>query len=154
MLTKSENYLKSETELENTVKAHSEKTLLIDGLKEKLTSIKNQEPQIAEKQKYVTEIEAQYEEYNLLKEKKTSIDETLAIANGKYQVAVEAFEKLKAERSDEIPLQTLLEEKEKIEKEHNSLQEKIGATRTQVESYEKNKSTLETLEKYLDVKQA
>lgn len=93
-------------------------------------------------------------QFNLLKEKKTSIDETLAIANGKYQVAVEAFEKLKAERSDEIPLQTLLEEKEKIEKEHNSLQEKIGATRTQVESYEKNKSTLETLEKDLEVKQA
>lgn len=72
LLTKAENYIKAEAELEAAIKVQAETTLLIDEFKERAATIKTQTPEIENKQKQVTEIEAQYGEYDLLREKKNT----------------------------------------------------------------------------------
>lgn len=72
LLTKAENYIKAEAELEAAIKVQAETTPLIDEFKERAATIKNQTPEIENKQKQVTEIEAQYGEYDLLREKKNT----------------------------------------------------------------------------------
>ena len=73
MLTKAENYSKAEKELESAITLRQEKALSADTLKEKVTEIKSLIPLYDEKQKQLTEIEAQYSEYNLLSEKKSAV---------------------------------------------------------------------------------
>ena len=73
LLTKAVNYSKSEAELEAAIKLQTEKTPLIDELKERAATIKSKTPEIENKQKQVTEIEAQYGEYDLLREKKNTV---------------------------------------------------------------------------------
>ena len=89
-------------------------------------------------------------EFTQLQAEKRSIDEALASANGKQQAAAGALEKVKSERSDETPLQTLLDSKKKLEDELGELQQKTGAARNRVESYKKGKVRLQELQKNLD----
>ena len=70
------------------------------------------------------------------------------------QEAFEAIEKIKAERSDETPLQTLLEEKSNTENELNALQQKSGAAQERVNRYKMNMAKLQELEKDLNAKKA
>lgn len=70
LLTKAENYKKAEQELEAVIRIQTEKAPLIDGLKMTVASIEGKAPEADEKQKQLTEIEAQYGEYDLLIEKK------------------------------------------------------------------------------------
>lgn len=93
-------------------------------------------------------------EFTKLQNEKERIDGAIATATGKKQVATEALEKLKAERSDETPLQALTEGKAAVEKELGELQGSSGAARARVESYKKNSSRLQELEKDLDAKKA
>lgn len=90
------------------------------------------------------------QEFTQLQAKKKSIDEALASAKGKLQVATEALEKVKTERSDETPLQTLVEQKQTAEKELGELQQRTGAARNRVENYKKNAARLQELQKKLD----
>ena len=73
LLTKAENYTKAQTELEAALNIQSEKAPLIDEFKERAEAIRSKAPEIEKKQKQVTEIEAQYGEYDLLKEKKNIV---------------------------------------------------------------------------------
>ena len=73
LLTRAESYEKAEKELEVAIKIQAEKTPLIDELKEKAATIRNKTPEIEERQKRVTEIQAQYDEYDSLREKKNIV---------------------------------------------------------------------------------
>ena len=90
------------------------------------------------------------EEFSRLQAKKKFIDEALVSAKGKKQAATESLEKVKAERSDETPLPTLLEQKQTVEKELGELQQKTGAARNRVENYNKNLAQLQELQQNLD----
>ena len=94
------------------------------------------------------------EEYSRLQAKKKFIDEALASARGKKQAATESLEKVKAERSDETPLQTLHEQKLAVEKELGELQQKTGAARASVKAYKENVAQLQKLRQDLDEKTA
>lgn len=93
-------------------------------------------------------------EFTKLQNEKKRIDGAIASATGKKQAATEALEKLKAERSDETPLQTLTEGKAAIEKELGELQGSSGAARARVKAYTENVAQLQILQKDLDAKKA
>ena len=96
----------------------------------------------------------QESEFTRLQAEKHRIDGAIASATGKKQAATQALEKLKAERSDETPLQALTEGKAAVEKELGELQASSGAARARVENYKKNVSKLQELQKDLDAKKA
>ena len=96
----------------------------------------------------------QESEFTRLQAEKQRIDGAIASATGKKQAATQALEKLKAERSDETPLQALTEGKAAVEKELGELQASSGAARARVENYKKNVSKLQELQKDLDAKKA
>lgn len=93
-------------------------------------------------------------EFTKLQNEKKRIDGAIASATGKKQAATEALEKLKAERSDDTPLQALADGKAAVEKELGELQGSSGAARARVENYKKNASRLQELQKDLDAKKA
>ena len=93
-------------------------------------------------------------EFNQLQARKKSVDETLASATRLRQEAFENLEKVKTERSDETPLQTLLDEKKKLEDDLTGWQQKAGAAQAHVKSYRQNQAQLQKLEKDLDAKKA
>ena len=90
------------------------------------------------------------QEFARLNSMKKATDDALASAKGRRQAAADALEKLKAERSDETPLQTLVDSKKKLEEELGELQQKTGAARNRVESYKKGRVRLQELQKELD----
>ena len=94
----------------------------------------------------------QESEFTKLQAEKQRIYSAIASATGKKQAAIEALEKLKVERSDDTPMQTLLEGKATAEKELGELQQKTGAARNRVENYKKNEARLQQLQKDLDEK--
>lgn len=94
------------------------------------------------------------EEFSRLQTKKKSIDEALATAKGKLQAAIDALEKVKAERSDETPLQALTDGKAAVEKELSKLLEDSGAARARMAEFKKNSAKLQELQKDLDEKTA
>ena len=93
-------------------------------------------------------------EFTKLQAEKKRIDGAIATATGKKQAATEALEKLKAERSDETPLQALTEGKAAVEKELGELQGSSGAARARVKAYTENVAQLQILQKDLDAKKA
>lgn len=93
-------------------------------------------------------------EFTKLQNEKKRIDGAIATATGKKQAATEALEKLKAERSDETPLQALTEGKAAVEKELGELQGSSGAARARVKAYTENVAQLQILQKDLDAKKA
>ncbi len=93
-------------------------------------------------------------EFAQLQSARQSIDNALATAKGRWQAAVDALEKVKAERSDETPLDILQEEKRKAEEELGCLQKNAGAARARVELYKKNVAKLQKLERDLLEKKA
>ncbi len=93
-------------------------------------------------------------EFTKLQAEKKRIDGAIASATGKKLAATEALEKLKAERSDETPLQALIDGKAAVEMELGVLQSSSGAARARVETYKKNASKLQELQKDLDAKKA
>ena len=93
-------------------------------------------------------------EFTKLQNEKKRIDGAIATATGKKQAATEALEKLKAERSDETPLQALTDGKAAIEKELGELQGSSGAARARVKAYTENVAQLQILQKDLDAKKA
>jgi exonuclease SbcC len=93
-------------------------------------------------------------EFTKLQAEKKRIDGAIATATGKKQAATEALEKLKAERSDETPLQALTDGKAAVEKELGELQGSSGAARARVKAYTENVAQLQILQKDLDAKKA
>jgi DNA repair exonuclease SbcCD ATPase subunit len=93
-------------------------------------------------------------EFTKLQNEKKRIDGAIATATGKKQAATEALEKLKAERSDETPLQALTEGKAAVEKELGELQGSSGAARARVKAYTENVAQLQILQKDLNAKKA
>ena len=93
-------------------------------------------------------------EFTKLQNEKKRIDGAIATATGKKQAATEALEKLKAERSDETPLQALTDGKAAVEKELGELQGSSGAARARVKAYTENVAQLQILQKDLDAKKA
>jgi DNA repair exonuclease SbcCD ATPase subunit len=93
-------------------------------------------------------------EFNQLQTRKKAVDESLASASRLRQEAFENLEKVKAERSDEKPLETLLDEKKKLEDDLTVWQQKAGAAQAHVKSYRQNLAQLQVLEKDLDAKKA
>ena len=93
-------------------------------------------------------------EFTKLQTEKQRIDSAIASATGKKQAATDALEKLKSERADETPLQTLLEGKDAAEKELGELQKNSGAARARVAEYKKNSVRLQELQGDLDKKKA
>ena len=93
-------------------------------------------------------------EFNQLQARKKSVDEALASATRLRQEAFENLENVKTERSDETPLQTLLDEKKKLEDDLTGWQQKAGAAQAHVKSYRQNQAQLQKLEKDLDAKKA
>lgn len=91
-------------------------------------------------------------EFTKLQNEKKRIDGAIATATGKKQAATEALEKLKAERSDETPLQALTDGKAAVEKELGELQGSSGAARARVKAYTENVAQLQILQKNLDAK--
>ena len=96
----------------------------------------------------------QESEFTKLQSDKQRIDSKIASATGKKQVAAEALEKLKAERSDETPLQALVDGKAAVEKELSKLLENSGAARSRVENYKKSAAQLQKLQKDLEERTA
>ncbi len=74
-LTKAEEYLKAEKDLADAQKQQAEKAPSFEVLSTKVNDLKEQAPIQEEKQKKVTEIEAQYDEYDLLLQKQNSVVE-------------------------------------------------------------------------------
>ncbi|WP_290736663.1 MULTISPECIES: SbcC/MukB-like Walker B domain-containing protein [unclassified Fibrobacter] len=93
-------------------------------------------------------------EFTKLQNEKKRIDAAIATATGKKQAATGTLEKLKAERSDEMPLQALTEGKVAVEKELGELQGSSGAARARVKAYTENVAQLQILQKDLDAKKA
>ena len=93
-------------------------------------------------------------EFTKLQNEKKRIDGAIATATGKKQAATDALEKLKAERSDETPLQALTDGKAAVEKELGELQGSSGAARARVKAYTENVAQLQILQKDLDAKKA
>ena len=93
-------------------------------------------------------------EFAQLQAKKKSIDESLASATRLRQDALNTLEKLKSERSDETPLEALLEEKKNAEDTLNGLQQNSGAAKERVNRYKQNQVKLQELEKDLEAKKA
>ena len=93
-------------------------------------------------------------EFNQLQARKKAVDESLASASRLRQEAFENLEKVKAERSDEKPLETLLDEKKKLEDDLTVWQQKAGAAQAHVKSYRQNLAQLQVLEKDLEAKKA
>lgn len=93
-------------------------------------------------------------EFTKLQNEKKRIDAAIATATGKKQAATGTLEKLKAERSDETPLQALTEGKAAVEKELGELQGSSGAARARVKAYTENVAQLQILQKDLDAKKA
>ena len=93
-------------------------------------------------------------EFAQLQAKKKSVDETLASATRLRQDVLNTLEKLQAERSDETPLQALLDEKKNAEEKLNNLQQNSGAAKERVNSYKQNLAQLQVLEKDLEAKKA
>ena len=93
-------------------------------------------------------------EFTKLQAEKQRIDSAIVSANGKKQAATETLEKLTAERSDDTPLQSLLEGKAAVERDLGELLQRTGAARTRVESYKRNVARLQELQKDLDEKTA
>jgi len=93
-------------------------------------------------------------EFTKLQNEKKRIDGAIATATGKKQAATEALEKLKAERSDDTPLQALTDGKAAVEKELGELQGSSGAARARVKAYTENVAQLQILQKDLDAKKA
>ena len=93
-------------------------------------------------------------EYTSLQEKKKSIDTAFDTAKGKHQVAMDALEKLKAQRSDETQLEVLLEEKKKVEEKLTDLQKNSGAAQSRINIYEQNEAKLQQLQQELEAKKA
>lgn len=89
-----------------------------------------------------------------LQNQKKTIDENLATATRMQKEAADALEKVKAERTDETPLQDLEAEKQKTEAELNGLQQKSGAARANVDAYAKNAAKLQELQTDLEAKKA
>lgn len=94
------------------------------------------------------------QEFTKLQTEKRRIDSAIVSATGKKQAATEDLEKLKSERSDETPLQALLDVKAAAEKELGELQQKTGAARNRVDNYKKNVVRLQELQKVLEEKTA
>lgn len=93
-------------------------------------------------------------EFVQLQAKKKSIDEAIASAKRLREEALNALEKLKAERSDETPIQSLLDEKKNAEEKLNELQQNSGAAKERVNRFMLNQAQLQVLEKDLDAKKA
>lgn len=93
-------------------------------------------------------------EFSQLQLQKKSIDEALASATRLREEAIDAIEKIKSERSDDIPLQDLLDQKKAVEDELNALQQKSGAAQERVNRYKMNLAKLQELEKDLNEKKA
>ena len=74
-LTKAEEYSKAEKDLVIAQNQQAENIPLLENLSTKVKELKGQNPAIEEKQKKVTEIEAQYDEYDLLLEKQNTVNE-------------------------------------------------------------------------------
>ena len=93
-------------------------------------------------------------EFARLQAQKKLVDESLASATRLRQEALDSLEKIKSERSDDTPLQTLLDEKKKLEDNLTAWQQKAGAAQANVKSYKQNQAQLQLLEKDLDTKKA
>lgn len=89
-----------------------------------------------------------------LQARKKFVDESLASATSLRQEALDALEKLKTERTDETPLQALLDEKKNVEDSLNGLLQNSGAARERVTRYKQNQVKLQELEKDLEAKKA
>ena len=109
--------------------------------------------EFADEQAYLAAV-MQETELAQLQAKKRSVDESFASATRLHKEASEILKKVKSERSDETPLQTLLEEKKKLEDEFSVLQQNSGAAQARVEAYKRNLAQLQKLEKDLEEKKA
>lgn len=152
LLTKAENYTKSEAELEAAIKLQTEKTPLIDELKERAATIKSKTPEIENKQKQVTEIEAQYGEYDLLREKKntalalnSSLDKNKKSVENIKEKILFSSEKITAMKKELSGLADSETKKEKLlnlkEQTENKIQ-KADELKKQLTAFEKLKKDL------------
>lgn len=73
-LTKAQEYSKAEKDLAEAKNQQEEKAPMLEALAAEVAELKAQTPQIDEKQKKATEIEAQYNEYDALSEKQSVVD--------------------------------------------------------------------------------
>ena len=152
LLTKAENYTKTEAELEAAIKLQTEKTPLIDELKERVATIKSKTPEIENKQKQVTEIEAQYGEYDLLREKKntalalnSSLDKNKKSVENNKEKILFSSEKITAMKKELSGLADSGTKKEKLlntkEQTENKIQ-KADELKKQLTAFEKLKKDL------------
>lgn len=152
LLTKAENYIKAEAELEAAIKVQAETTPLIDEFKERAATIKNQTPEIENKQKQVTEIEAQYGEYDLLREKKntalalnSSLDKNKKSVENIKEKILFSSEKITAMKKELSGLADSGTKKEKLlnlkEQTENKIQ-KADELKKQLAAFEKLKKDL------------
>lgn len=152
LLTKAENYIKAEAELEAAIKVQAETTPLIDEFKERAATIKNQTPEIENKQKQVTEIEAQYGEYDLLREKKntalalnSSLDKNKKSVENIKEKILFSSEKITAMKKELSGLADSGTKKEKLlnlkEQTENKIQ-KADELKKQLTAFEKLKKDL------------
>lgn len=89
-------------------------------------------------------------ELNKLQARKKSVGEALASAERLQKEVRENLEKLRAEQSDETPLQALLDEKKKLEEDFSVLQQNSGAAQARIENYRRNLTHLQELQQRLD----
>lgn len=138
----------------------------IDALKKSLANLASEieianenfknkinEKGFAEEQEFKAAL-LQESEFSKLQNEKKRIDDYLVSATTKHNTAKEEFEKIKSERSDETPLQSLLTEKEKVDLELGSLKESSGALRERIKVYKEKAVVLQQVKDELDIKQA
>ena len=93
-------------------------------------------------------------EFVKLQNEKKSVDENFVSASAKYETAKDDFENVKADHSDETPLQMLQEEKVNVDKELGKLKESSGAICERIKVYKEKSSELQKVKDELDKKQA
>ena len=93
-------------------------------------------------------------EFAKLRARKTELENNLASAKRLKEDALEAFETLKKQCSDETPLEELQKSKSQVEKDLLELQTQAGSAKEKVDNYNRNVQLLNETQKDYDAKSA
>ncbi len=157
VLTKAESYLKNEKMLELAIKEQAEKMTVTEELRKKSAELKAKAPKFEKKQKQVAEIEAQFDEYDSLAEKKNTVSSLTVSLEKDKKSATDTKEKISDLTEMTASLKNELasmsdsgEKKEKLLHEKELAENK----KLKTEALKKHLALFEKLKKELSLAQA
>lgn len=165
LLTKAEAYIKTEQDLQSAVREYDEKVPLLETLIKKANDLKAQNTEYENKQKEVTQTQAQYGEYDFLQLKQKTVSDLVKSLEDDKKRCENREEKLsglseeiKALREELSLLSDAGEKKERLLREKEQLEEKkqkAEELKKRLIRFEKLKEKLlEAQEKYRQAEEA